>query len=246
MSKTYVVINDIQFPFHDEQCVDLVKIFIKDIRPDGTLFNGDIVDCYPISHFTKDPMQRTDLLLERRYAHDLMKHVSKHSKENVWLEGNHEKRLWRMVADKMPELGIFPELSFPRLFNLEDFGFSWRPYGDLVKLGHLRVTHGEMVRHDSSATAKAYWNKYRTSVMIGHTQRFGAFYITCLGEQYVCFENACLCTMTPEYAPSPNWQQGFSVVHVDENKMFNVQQLPIFKIGGKAYCLYGKERYWVK
>ena len=56
MSKTYVILNDIQYPFHDEQCLALVKLFIKDIKPDGVRLNGDIVDCYSISSFTKDPM----------------------------------------------------------------------------------------------------------------------------------------------------------------------------------------------
>lgn len=247
MSRTYVVLNDIQYPFHDEQCMELVvDTVIKDIKPNGVILNGDVADCYPISSFTKNPMQRADLLLERKLCTNLLTKLSKYAGTIDWLEGNHEKRLWRMVADKVPQLGIFEELSFPKLFKLADYGVRWYEYGALVNLGHLRLTHGEIIRKDSAATAKAYFNKYRCSVMIGHTQRFGAYYITCLGVQYVCFENGCLCSMKPEYTPNPNWQQGFSVVHVDDNKMFNVQQIPIFKIGGKAYCMYGKERYWAK
>ena len=243
MSKTYVILNDIQYPFHDEQCLALVKLFIKDIKPDGVRLNGDIVDCYSISSFTKDPMHRADLLTERRYAQDLMGHIAKYSQDNMWLEGNHEKRLWRLIADRAPALGVFEEVSFPKLFKLDNFGFKWSPYGDLTRLGHLRITHGELVRKDSGATAKAYWNRYRTSVLIGHTQRFGAFYITCLGEQYACFENACLCDLRPDYTPNPDWQQGFSVVHVASDKTYNVQQIPIFKRDGRAFCMYGPERY---
>jgi hypothetical protein len=45
---------------------------------------------------------------------------------------------------------------------------------------------------------------------------------------HAAYENGCLCKLTPEYAQQPNWQQGFSVVHVDESTgLFNVQQIPI-------------------
>ena len=43
----------------------------------------------------------------------------------------------------------------------------------------------------------------------------------------MAYENGCLCRLDPKYVQFPDWQQGFSVVHVDEGGFFNVQQIPI-------------------
>jgi hypothetical protein len=65
--KTYVVLNDIQIPFHDEEVLfGLVVPFVRELRPHGVVLNGDIVDNYEISDFTKDPkLRRMDLRAER-------------------------------------------------------------------------------------------------------------------------------------------------------------------------------------
>ena len=75
--------------------------------------------------------------------------------------------------------------------------------------------------------------------MIGHTHRLGIYYRRNRGGVHAAYENGCLCSLEPEYAQYPDWQQGFSVVHVDKGGFFNVQQIPI--IGRKTF-LYGGVR----
>ena len=49
----------------------------------------------------------------------------------------------------------------------------------------------------------------------------------------------CLCRLDPEYAQDPDWQQGFSVVHVEDNGFYHVQQIPILK---QSMFFYGREK----
>jgi hypothetical protein len=70
--KTWAVINDIQILFHDEKVLDLVVNFIRELKPYGVVLNGDIVDCYSISSYSKDPMKKSDIVLEQRLARNLM------------------------------------------------------------------------------------------------------------------------------------------------------------------------------
>jgi hypothetical protein len=65
--------------------------------------------------------------------------------------------------------------------------------------------------------------------MIGHTHRLGIYYRTNASGTYAAYENGCLCRLDPEYAICPDWQQGFSVIHVEANGYFHVQQIPILR-----------------
>lgn len=239
-SKVWVVLNDLQFPFHDAPVLDLVLSFITDLKPYGVVLNGDIIDCYDLSEFSKNPVTANVLLEEQKLAMDLMNELARVTTERWWLGGNHEDRLRRYIWNHAGKLGQFAELDFPKLFKVSECGFKWKPYGHSVDLGRLTVTHGDMVRQGSGASAKAHFGKYGSSVMIGHTHRMGVYFKTDKRGVHGAYENGCLCKLTPEYAHFPDWQQGFSVVHVGEGGWFNVQQVPIL---GRKRFLYGGRVY---
>jgi hypothetical protein len=243
--KVAVIGNDVQFPFHDEKCLNLFETVIEDIKPDKVILLGDVTDCHEISDFMHDPLDRADLLLEQKLACNLMARISKVCKDNEWMEGNHEFRLTRYVCNKAPALRVLSELTFEQLFHLKEYGFKHSDYGDWGRLGKLLYTHGYIVRSGSGASARAHYQHVLRSLIIGHTQRFGAYYHTALGEMHVAYENACLCKLNPKWTQNPDWQQGFSIVHYDDNGLFNVQQIPIMKYRNKAICYYGRERYQI-
>lgn len=237
--KTWLVMNDVQIPFQDKRAVELVLRFMGDLRPDGVVLNGDIVDCYSISSYSKDPLTTATLNKEIAGAEWLMASL-KHVKEKWWLGGNHEDRLRRYIWDHAPKFDGLKLASFPELFSLPEYGFQWRPYGQGMYLGKLLVTHGSTVRSHSGMSGKAHYDKYGTSVMIGHTHRLGIYYHRNVRGVHAAYENGCLCKLDPEYDQHPNWQQGISVVHVESNGFFNVQQIPI--LNGRT-LFYGGQRY---
>jgi predicted phosphodiesterase len=250
VAETWLVLNDIQFPFHDEKVLALVEEFARDLKPHGIVLNGDIVDCYDISDFDKNPLTQATLDMEAELAIGLMGRLAKVAKERWWIGGNHEDRLRRFLwkqGDAFKVLGkratkaAMEALGFPALFQLKDNGFKWKPYGGSIELGKLMVTHGMMVRSQSAASGRAHYERFGSSIMIGHTHRLGIYYRTNVRGVHAAYENGCLCKLTPEYAQHPDWQQGLSVVHVDKGGFYNVQQIPVlgrsrFYYGGVAYA----------
>lgn len=240
-TQTWVVLSDFQVPWQDKPVVSLVLDFVDDLKPHGVVLAGDIADCYELSAFDKDPLKRWTLKREIRECGELMKRLGRHTKERVWLLGNHEDRLRRALW-RTPEFSSLNELEFPALFHLSDHGFKYRAYGDLFKLGKLSVTHGSIVRKHSAASAKAHYEQVGGSVLHGHTHRLGSYYRTTASGTHVAFENGCLCRLDPEYIKGrPDWQQGFSVVNVESGSaLFSVQQVPVlnrsrFYFGGDLY-----------
>lgn len=239
--KRVVVVNDIHIPFHDIAVVDWAINFIEFLNPHEIVLNGDVVDCYTISAFDRNPLTSSTLLDEIDEARRLMERLE-WIPIKWWLGGNHEDRLRRYIWRKAPELGVLPELEFPSLFKLKDHGFKWRNYGEIHKVGKLHVTHGNIARKHSGETARAHFEQFGKSVLVGHTHRLGAFYKTRLGRPYVAFENGCLCRLDPEYLNSPDWQQGLSVVHVEEKTgEFSVQQIPIYRRRNKVTFHFGEK-----
>lgn len=238
--KTWVVLNDTQFPYEDRKVLNLVLNFVDELKPHGVVLNGDITDCYSLSSFSKDPLKKNTLAAEIKLAEALMLRLAKVTKERIWLGGNHEDRLRRYLWDNAPALLTDHVTEFARVFRIKESGFEWRPYGEYVMLGKLLVTHGSQVRQQSGATARAHYEKYGTSTMIGHSHRLGTYYHRNMRGVHVAYENGCLCRLDPEYAQRPNWQQGFSVVHVAPGGFFNVQQIPVLQ---RKTFFYGGQRW---
>ena len=237
--KTWAILSDLQIPFQDKRVLDLVLRGLKRIKPGGVVLNGDVVDCYELSEFDKNPLGQAGLEREVKEAKWLMGELQ-YIPERWWLGGNHEDRLRRYLWKRATQFAGLDVLRFETLFGLDRAGFNWKPYGGTLKLGKLLVTHGSLVLKHSGWTGRAHFEKYGNSVLVGHTHRLGAYYRTNAKGVHAGYENGCLCRLDPEYVQYPDWQQGFSVVQVHESGWFNVTQVPILK---RRRFFYGGEMF---
>ena len=236
-----MILNDLQIPYHDKPVVDLVLTFIKALRPHGVVLNGDVVDCTGLSEFNKDPMDTPHLNQEIADSAWLMAALADCKiTERWWLGGNHEDRLRRYLWTHAEKFAGVQAVQFPQLFDLARYGFKWKPYGESVMLGKLMVTHGNQVLKHSGQSGKAHFDRYGTSVLIGHTHRLGIYYRRNVRGVHAAYENGCLCRLDPDWVQHPDWQQGISVVHVEDNGLFNVQQIPVL---GRKVLFYGDTVY---
>ncbi len=234
--KTWVVLNDTQIPFEDKRVLwDLVVPFVRDLKPYGVVLNGDIVDCYEISDYDKDPQHRGMTLRRERAGAERLMTALPGATEKWWLGGNHEDRFRRLLWRQAPQLAH--DMAFEKFFHLADHGFQWKPYGEQLWLGKLLVTHGFLVAQASGVSAKRHFERLGTSVLIGHTHRLGQYHKRNQGGDHAAYENGCLCRLDGlGYAQYPDWQQGFSVVDVFEKGYFNVQQI---RVVSRSFFVYG-------
>ena len=56
--KRIAILSDIHIPFHDRDSLYLALTWVKNFGPDCIVLNGDIIDCYQLSNFQKDPEER--------------------------------------------------------------------------------------------------------------------------------------------------------------------------------------------
>ena len=55
--KKTVIAGDIHVPFEDKLAVKLWLNFLRWYKPEILVLNGDIMDCFGISKFTKSPLE---------------------------------------------------------------------------------------------------------------------------------------------------------------------------------------------
>jgi hypothetical protein len=146
--------------------------------------------------------------------------------------------LRRYLWSNARELSCLRSLTFENLFRLKKLRIEFADEQNPYQCGNLLFTHGSIVRKWAAYTAKAHYEKYGCCVIHGHTHRMGSFYHRTFIDTYGAWENGCLCTLNPEYAVCPDWQQGFSVVWFTGDR-FHVQQVPI--IDGQ-FVYHGKLR----
>jgi hypothetical protein len=225
---TALIYGDTQFPFQDDAALNIVRQISIDVVPDVLVHIGDLVDCYSISDYDRDPRRQFTLQDEINMARQhlvLMRVTNPQARFHLY-EGNHEDRLRRMLwrlkgtATELMNLDIIQrELTWPRLLGLDQLGISFYAYNGkqagVPVLPKFSVIHGNIVRKFSGYTARGEMEKYGRSGASGHTHRLGVHYHQNHSGNYCWFETGCTCKIDPEYVQNPDWQQGCVIATFD-------------------------------
>ncbi|KKN00879.1 hypothetical protein LCGC14_1133300 [marine sediment metagenome] len=219
-----IIVNDTQIPFQDDKTLRAVEGFWNDFQPDLELYNGDILDFYNISDFSKNPTRRFKVQDELDATHQWLFNRANAvpSARRILIDGNHEDRLRRWLWKYGADIASLRDMTLDKLLDLEDLGVENIPYNSVVDFLGYRVEHGY-----KSSASKAYpvavarWMAIATgsSGLCGHTHHFGTYSWTDAKGTHSYIENGCLCRLDLEYAPFPNWQQAFTYGVVKNNKV---------------------------
>jgi hypothetical protein len=216
----------------------------NELRLKGLIFNGDFLDCnslsqHDVGNFTAIP----GLTLTEEYekGEEVIKKYDQAVGPitKVFMYGNHEYRYTRYMNNM--QHAKTPIQSPEQAMKLHEKGYvvinNFKQ--GFVKLGdHLEVIHGT---YYNTHCAKKHIDVLRGSVLFAHSHRIqthieghvGGFNIGWGGDVNSPAFN---------YAERPTksqWQQGFALVDVDENKDFFVTQIIChnsrFFYNGKKY-----------
>lgn len=133
---------------------------------------------------------------------------------------------------KHPELYSLDALKLPNLLDLKKYNIEYSDKG--IKLGNLKIIHGDMVRKFSGYTARGELEKHDSSGICGHVHRLSCYYYRTPERYLAWYESGCLCDLNPEYINEPNWQQAFLYGYVEKDS-FAVTPIPI--VDGKIKCV---------
>jgi hypothetical protein len=167
-----IAIPDLHFPWASQRALGWLYAEIERLQPRHVVQLGDLLDQYCFSRFARNPNLLTPQEELRRgvsQARQMWAQITRRVPGDCklyQLAGNHDDRLFKRVAEQLPELqGLFETnfLDFPGVKTFKD----GRDYLELKlpKAGPVILTHGWLGK------AGAHMHYFNQSVIFGHLHR---------------------------------------------------------------------------
>ena len=223
-------IPDTHCPYHDRRAYDLVERVAERVRFDRCVIGGDFPDFYAVSSHSKDPGRRETFLDEVHETKKLLRRVESWGfKELDYIEGNHENRLDRYIADKAAELHGC--INTDELLELSDHGWRITKYKDHTLIGKAYATH-DLGKAGDNAVKDALAS-YQDNVIINHTHRMqyrvegNAKGVPHVGASFGWLGDVTKVDYMYRVRANRDWALGFGVGYLRENGFIYLQPVPI-------------------
>ena len=210
--KKALIASDLHVPYHDSAALQVLIRRIHTWHPDILILNGDVLDCHSVSHFPRTP-GGPNLQVEIDAARKVIKRLRSALGRGkfVYLEGNHEFRLQRLLREN-PGLHGLKCLELPSLLEIptECFHPQHEPYR---WPGVLAVQHEDGSAANGRLKALDRLSRWQEPVVIvGHSHRLSVQYARDRGGIGCSVECGCLCSIPAaqkEYVRRPpTWDLG--------------------------------------
>lgn len=226
------LLYDVHLPYHDSKALNLAVEKLYHDNVDAIVLAGDLIDCYQLSDFEKDPRNR-DFKYEIDTARALFKELrTRFPKARlVYIEGNHEQRFDRYIRKNAPVLLGLPMTTLPEVLGLREFGVEYVGNKRVTHLGKLNVVHGhEFGKSVFSPVnpARGFYMRAKANVIGGHHHQTSEHAENDITGSITCaWSVGCLSDLHPQYMPLNKWNLGFAVVEVAGNGDFAVDNMKI-------------------
>lgn len=211
----WLIVSDMHIPYHSKLALELCLAHAEG-NCDGVLILGDLIDCYHLSRFERDPRkrhQKAELDATKQFLDAIQEGLQ--PRRIVLKEGNHEARLERYLIAKAPEL-------------LEVGGVDWDTWLELPKRGIVRIPEQCPIEHHQLSLihghewgnrfsspvnpARGAFLKAHDCLVEAHGHRPSLHTEDTLrGRPITCWSLGCLCDLNPRYRPLGNkWRHGFA------------------------------------
>jgi predicted phosphodiesterase len=221
-------LSDLHVPYHDTRAIETAVRYAKrKHKITHLLLNGDYGDWYKLSRYERDPRKRT-LRDEINVQRDGLVWLSEMfpRAEKIFKRGNHDERWNIWCWNHAPEMADCVHMQLGKVLKLANYGYE--EVGDVpIMAGKLPILHGHELGKGSSGgpvnPARGAFMRTLHSVLVGHSHRTSSH-----GEanmwhhERMAWSQGCLCELSPEYARVNKWNQGFAVIEVGKDDLYDL------------------------
>ena len=230
--RNILILSDIHIPYHDTEALTIAIDWAKKHEVDCVILNGDIVDFYGISKWSKDPTRPT-VKTELDMLYQFLQWLHQELPVKIYYkDGNHEERITHYLRAKCAELYNVIEYRKEKLYDYASLDIEMIGNQRIIKAGKLPILHGHELQLKSVAVnpARSTFLKTYDSCLVGHLHKASEHTESDLtGKIITTWSVGCLCEMHPEYARINKWSHGFARVKLDDAGNFKVTNLRIYE-----------------
>ena len=224
-TKRILLLSDTHLPYHNSEGIKQALIYGKEKQVDTIILNGDIMDCYMLSRFVKDPRRRNI-----KYELEVMQTFLKSLRESfpntviIWKFGNHEERWETYLKIKAPELLDVAEFNLDILLRCGELGIEVVKDKRIIKIGRLNILHGHEIMRGAATPvnpARTFFLRAKANIIGGHCHRSSEHIEKDLDESVTgAWSVGALCDLHPEYAPINNWNLGYAYIRISGDRFW--------------------------
>jgi predicted phosphodiesterase len=241
-AKTVGVLSDIHIPSYDAEALNVAVKYLKRRKPEVLLLNGDILDCYHLSNFEKDPRER-DILGELKMCRQFLDgFLAEFPRTHIIFKlGNHEDRWERKIISVIPQLAAIEAIRLENVMASAQFGGALPRVtfvGDkrVIRFGKLNIIHGHewgKTLFDPVNPARTFFLRGKSNAIGGHYHQSSEHTEQDMNRSIVgTWSTGCLCDLSPAYRPLNKWNHGFAYLTAESGGAFQVENFKI--IGGRV------------
>jgi predicted phosphodiesterase len=230
--KKGLILNDIHFPYQDNEALTAALNYAKKEKPDFIFLNGDIIDVHSLSYFMKDPRKKR-FSEELQLLADFIETLHKQFKCKIYFKfGNHEERYDSFLFQKAHELLGVEEFSLEaiikkRIPKVEIIGVR-----RTVVIAGLPFIHGHEFGRGIMAPVNAARGLF---LQAKHSAVKGDCHTTSehvekdiMDKMMTTWSVGCLCGLTPYFAVKNKWNHGFAMIDIGGDRKYKFRNFRIF------------------
>lgn len=210
------IICDVHLGFHDIDAIRACIQYLRTLKVDNIVLNGDTVDAHKLSRWAKrkdDIEFTTELQMARNFMDNLRMTFPK--AKIHFKVGNHEDRLEHFIQEKADQFaGI---ITWQSLLELDKKGIKFVDSNQLMFCHGTWIAHGHEIKVNGGANpAVSLMNKTLTNTCMGHLHRTQTIQKKTLDGEFLRADViGTLSKLKRGYSPYSQSNHGFAFIHED-------------------------------
>lgn len=226
-----LILSDIHLPYQDNKALELAINYGLEKKVNAVYLNGDTLDMYQASRYTKDRRLR-DLAGELQMCRDFLKSLQDSFNCPIYFKiGNHCERWENFLMLKAPELLGIDDFKLEQILRLREFGTTLIKSKQIAYAGKLAIMHGHEFGQSIFSPvnpARGLYMRGKESVIAGHNHQTSEHTEKSLsGDVVTTWSMGCLCGLSPEYMPYNKWNHGFAHLIVNKDGTYKMNNIRI-------------------
>ena len=229
-----LIFADVHIPFQNNDAIETMFNYTINKNLDFIIILGDLIDCFDISSFNKEPNKvrlRKEIELAKKFLQELTRI---YPKAKIYYKfGNHCKRYDTYLINHAPELYDISEIKLNVLLDLYNLGINYIEEERYIDLMGLYLLHGhEMKRSiiNPINAARGLYLRTKTTSLVAHFHQKSEHPAkTISGKIQTCWSIGCLCQLNPKWLPINDWENGFALYERYDHNYWGIDNKKIIK-----------------
>jgi predicted phosphodiesterase len=235
IAKKLLIFSDFHIPFQDNKSITAMFDFCIDKGIDSIVIDGDLMDCFAISRFDKEPNKIRfvdEIKLTKQFLDALQKTFI--DAKIYYKFGNHENFFEKYLMTKAPDIFDNPEFHLNVLLDLYNKDIQYIEEDRYIVVnGELKILHGHEYKNGISSPAnpaRTAFLRSKSNCIVGHHHQTSQHVEQRIdGELISCWSLGCLSTLHPKYQSLNKYNHGFAIYTQEDEDFWHVKNYMIIK-----------------